>query len=127
VAPKLRRRADIVARRVVFRKALIKFPRIEWSAASVLIVRSNDSDLRWRQNHDVLITNSPAFILRGVPAIIFGLATLFLPGVTMLPLVLAFAAYAIADGILDLVGSIRAAKAGERWGSRKSKPDALMV
>jgi len=64
----------------------------------------------------VLIRNWWAFVLRGVLAIVFGLIALFLPGAAMLSLVLVFGAYAIADGILALAGSVRAAKAGERWG-----------
>ena len=64
----------------------------------------------------VLIRNWWAFVFRGLLAIVFGLIALFLPGAAMLSLVLVFAAYAIADGILALVGSVRAAKEGERWG-----------
>lgn len=64
----------------------------------------------------ILIRNWWAFVLRGVIAVIFGLVALFLPGVTMLSLVLVFAAYAIADGICAIIGSVRAAEKGERWG-----------
>lgn len=64
----------------------------------------------------ILIRNWWAFVLRGILAILFGLVALFLPGVTMLSLVLVFAAYAIADGILAIVASVRAAKEGQRWG-----------
>ena len=64
----------------------------------------------------VLVRNWWAFVIRGILAILFGLFALFMPGVTMLSLVLVFAAYAIVDGIFALVGSIRAAKKGARWG-----------
>jgi uncharacterized membrane protein HdeD (DUF308 family) len=64
----------------------------------------------------VLIRNWWAFVMRGVLAVLFGLAAFFLPGVTMLSLVLVFAVYAIADGIFAIIGAVRAAKQGERWG-----------
>lgn len=64
----------------------------------------------------ILIKNWWAFVIRGVLAVAFGLIALFLPGVTMLSLVLVFAAYAIADGIFAIVAAVRAAKQGERWG-----------
>lgn len=64
---------------------------------------------------DVLVRNWWAFVIRGILAILFGLIALFMPGVTMLSLVLIFAAYAIADGILAIVSAVRAAKQHERW------------
>ena len=63
----------------------------------------------------VLIRNWWAFVIRGVLAVIFGLIALFLPGVTMLSLVIVFAAYAIADGILAIISAVRAGREGERW------------
>ncbi len=63
----------------------------------------------------VLIKNWWAFVVRGILAVLFGLIALFLPGVTMLSLVLVFAAYAIADGIFAIIGALRAAEHGERW------------
>jgi uncharacterized membrane protein HdeD (DUF308 family) len=64
----------------------------------------------------VLARNWWAFVVRGVFAVLFGLIALFLPGVTMLSLVLVFAAYAIVDGIFAIVAAVNAAKQGERWG-----------
>ena len=64
----------------------------------------------------VLARNWGAIALRGVLGILFGLIALFLPGVTMLSLVLVFAAYAFVDGILGIVSAVRAAGEGERWG-----------
>ncbi len=64
----------------------------------------------------VLVQNWWAFVIRGVLAVLFGLIALFEPGVTMLSLVILFAAYAIADGIFAIVAAVNAAKAGERWG-----------
>jgi uncharacterized membrane protein HdeD (DUF308 family) len=63
----------------------------------------------------VLVRNWWAFVIRGVLAILFGLIALFEPGVTMLSLVLIFAVYAVADGIMAIVSAVRAAKEGERW------------
>lgn len=64
----------------------------------------------------VLAKNWGAIAIRGVLAILFGLIALFLPGVTMLSLVLVFAAYAFLDGVLAIVSAVRAARDQERWG-----------
>ena len=69
----------------------------------------------------VLVQNWWAFVARGVLAILFGLIALFQPGVTMLSLVLVFAAYAIADGVFAIIGSVHAAKSGERTGGWSSR------
>jgi len=63
----------------------------------------------------VLVRNWWAFVLRGVLAILFGLISFFMPGVTMLSLVLVFAAYAVIDGVFAIISAVRAAKQGERW------------
>jgi uncharacterized membrane protein HdeD (DUF308 family) len=64
----------------------------------------------------VLAKNWWAIGIRGVLGILFGLIALFLPGATMLSLVLVFAAYAFVDGVLGIVSAVRAAREGERWG-----------
>ena len=64
----------------------------------------------------VLAKNWWAIGIRGVAGILFGLIALFLPGATMLSLVLVFAAYALIDGVFGIVSSVRAARAHERWG-----------
>jgi uncharacterized membrane protein HdeD (DUF308 family) len=63
----------------------------------------------------ILARNWWAFVARGVLAVLFGLIAFFMPGVTMLSLVLVFAVYAIADGVLALISAVRAAKQGDRW------------
>lgn len=63
-----------------------------------------------------LARNWWAIALRGVLGILFGLTALFWPGATMLSLVLVFSAYALIDGILAIVASIRAVAGHERWG-----------
>ena len=65
---------------------------------------------------DVLAKNWWAIGTRGALGILFGLIALFLPGATMLSLVLVFAAYAFLDGVLGIVSAVRAARENERWG-----------
>jgi uncharacterized membrane protein HdeD (DUF308 family) len=64
----------------------------------------------------VLAKNWWAIGIRGALGILFGLIALFLPGATMLSLVLVFAAYAFADGVFGIVSAVRAAREHERWG-----------
>jgi uncharacterized membrane protein HdeD (DUF308 family) len=54
--------------------------------------------------------------LRGLAAVAFGLIAIFLPGVTMLSLVLVFAAYMFVDGVMSLVSATRAGRHHEAWG-----------
>lgn len=54
--------------------------------------------------------------LRGVIAILFGVIAFVAPGAFVLSLVLFFAAYMLADGIIAIVGAVRAAQRHERWG-----------
>jgi uncharacterized membrane protein HdeD (DUF308 family) len=54
-----------------------------------------------------------ALALRGLFAVLFGLLTFFIPGITLLTLVLMFGAYAILDGIFDIVSSTRSF--GDHW------------
>ncbi len=64
----------------------------------------------------LLARNWWAIAIRGAVGILFGLVALFLPGATMLSLVLVFAAYAFVDGVFGIVSAVRAAGQGERWG-----------
>lgn len=54
--------------------------------------------------------------LRGVIAILFGAVAFIAPGAFVLSLVLFFAGYMFADGIVAVVGAVRAAQRHERWG-----------
>jgi uncharacterized membrane protein HdeD (DUF308 family) len=54
-----------------------------------------------------------ALALRGAIAVLFGLLTLFIPGVTLISLVLLFGFYAILDGIFDIVSAMKAP--GHHW------------
>lgn len=55
-----------------------------------------------------------AFALRGVAAVIFGILAFVWPGVTLGALVLLWGAYALVDGVLDLVGAFRTGH-NHRW------------
>jgi len=63
-----------------------------------------------------LARNWWAIALRGVFGILFGLVALAVPTAVMLSLALLFAAYLLADGVLAIVASVRAAQSHERWG-----------
>jgi uncharacterized membrane protein HdeD (DUF308 family) len=54
--------------------------------------------------------------LRGVLAILFGIAAFAVPGATMLALVLIFAAYSLIDGIFGVMLAVHGARTHERWG-----------
>src|SRR5215207_2636966 len=64
----------------------------------------------------ILAQNWWAVAIRGVCAIIFGLIALFVPGATILTLVLFFSAYMLVDGIFGIVAAVRDAARHERWG-----------
>ncbi len=65
---------------------------------------------------EILMRNWWAFAIRGVLGILFGLVAFFAPGVTMLSLVLLFAAYVLVDGVFGVIAAVRAAEHHERWG-----------
>ena len=55
--------------------------------------------------------------LRGIFAVLLGLAAFVLPGVTLALLVALFGAYAVVDGVLAIIAGVRAAERHERWWS----------
>lgn len=63
----------------------------------------------------VLVRNWWALAVRGVFGILFGVAALLLPGITLGALILLFGAYAVIDGVFAIVAGIRAAEHHERW------------
>ena len=62
-----------------------------------------------------LAKNWWVFAIRGVLGILFGLIAFILPGVTILSLVIVFAAYAIVDGIFAITAAVRAAGRHQSW------------
>lgn len=60
-----------------------------------------------------LAKNWWAIALRGVLAMLFALLTFAVPGVTLTVLVLLFGAYAVVEGILNIIGAVRGG--GGRW------------
>jgi uncharacterized membrane protein HdeD (DUF308 family) len=64
---------------------------------------------------DVLSRNWWLVALRGVAGILFGILTLFAPGISLAALVLLYGAYAFADGLLAIVSAVRRRGAGDRW------------
>src|SRR5438093_3897207 len=65
----------------------------------------------------VLLRNWWALALRGVLAILLGVAVVVVPGVTLAALVVLFGAYALVDGVLAIIAGVRAAERHERWWS----------
>jgi len=64
-----------------------------------------------------LARNWWALALRGAAAIIFGIIALFWPPAAVAALVAVFGAYALVDGIFNLVAAVRAGREGQRWGA----------
>ena len=64
----------------------------------------------------VVIGNWWSFVLRGLVGVLFGLLTLFSPGMALATLVYAFGFYAIADGVFNIVVAFRRnAAASQPW------------
>jgi uncharacterized membrane protein HdeD (DUF308 family) len=53
--------------------------------------------------------------IRGLVAILLGISTFLWPSITVVTFVLLFGAYALIDGVVNLIGAWRAAEAHERW------------
>ena len=63
----------------------------------------------------VLSRNWGAIAIRGVAAILFGILTFVVPGLTLAALVLLFGAYALVDGIFNLIAAIRGRGGVQPW------------
>ncbi|MBW8910807.1 MAG: HdeD family acid-resistance protein [Sphingomonas sp.] len=57
-----------------------------------------------------------ALLLRGVLGIVLGILTLALPAIALGSLIILFAVYMLADGLLGVISAIRASQRNERWG-----------
>ena len=55
-----------------------------------------------------------ALVLRGLVAILFGLAALFWPGLILTVLIILFGAYALVDGVLAIIAAFRSSGRGMR-------------
>ncbi|HET7620935.1 MAG TPA: HdeD family acid-resistance protein [Gemmatimonadaceae bacterium] len=64
---------------------------------------------------NLLARNWGWMMLRGAAALIFGLLTLFNPGITLVVLVIFFGAYAIVDGIFAIVTALASRRAERHW------------
>jgi uncharacterized membrane protein HdeD (DUF308 family) len=56
-----------------------------------------------------------ALAVRGVAAILFGLAALIWPGLTLAVLIILYGAYAVVDGAFAIVAGLRAGSGTRRW------------
>jgi uncharacterized membrane protein HdeD (DUF308 family) len=63
----------------------------------------------------VLARNAWLLVARGIFAVLFGLAALFWPGITLAALVLLFGVYALMDGIFAIAAAITGADPQSRW------------
>ncbi len=63
----------------------------------------------------ILFRNWWLLLLRGIAAIVFGIVTWLMPGISLAVLVLLFGAYALVDGILAVWMAITGRGAHEHW------------
>jgi uncharacterized membrane protein HdeD (DUF308 family) len=56
-----------------------------------------------------------ALAVRGVAAVLFGLAALIWPGLTLAVLIIVYGAYAVVDGVFAIVAGLRASSGTHRW------------
>jgi uncharacterized membrane protein HdeD (DUF308 family) len=64
-----------------------------------------------------LASNWWSLVIRGIAAILLGVVTFAWPGITLAALVLLYGAYALVDGVMAIIGAVRAAQSHERWGA----------
>ena len=63
----------------------------------------------------ILARNWDLFLVRGILAILFGIATLLMPGITLIVLVVMFGAYSLVDGIVLSIIAIKDHKVNSDW------------
>jgi uncharacterized membrane protein HdeD (DUF308 family) len=76
----------------------------------------SSNGLHQRAREALLASNWWAAAIRGVVAILIGAMAVLSPAVTLLALVMIFAAYSFVDGVFAIVLAIRGARRHERWG-----------
>ena len=64
----------------------------------------------------LLVHNWWSLVLRGLLGVFIGIVTFMSPVVTLTALVLLFGAYAFIDGVLGVMGAVRAGRSQDRWG-----------
>jgi uncharacterized membrane protein HdeD (DUF308 family) len=64
---------------------------------------------------DVMARNWGLVALRGLVAVVFGLLAIFDPGITLIALVYVYAAYAIVNGVAEVVSVIRNRRGEPHW------------
>ena len=67
------------------------------------------------QNVDTLIRNWWLVALRGLVALVFGVLTIFRPGVTLSVLILLFGSYAIVNGLFTIVAAVAGRRGEPHW------------
>jgi uncharacterized membrane protein HdeD (DUF308 family) len=55
------------------------------------------------------------FLVRGILAVLFGIATLLMPGITLIVLVVLFGAYALVDGVILSILAFKNRKNDSNW------------
>lgn len=63
----------------------------------------------------ILARNWGAIAIRGVAAILFGVLTFVVPGLTLTALVLLFGAYALVDGVFNIIAAVRRRAGDPPW------------
>ena len=64
-----------------------------------------------------LATNWWSLVIRGILGIIVGVISFAWPAITLAALVFLFGAYALFDGVVNIVGAVHAMERHERWGA----------
>ncbi|HYZ86239.1 MAG TPA: HdeD family acid-resistance protein [Bryobacteraceae bacterium] len=64
----------------------------------------------------VIARNWWSLVIRGLVGVLVGIITFISPVITLQALVLLFGAYALIDGVMNIVGATHAARAHQRWG-----------
>ena len=63
----------------------------------------------------MLVNNWDMFLVRGILAVLFGIVTLLMPGITLVVLVALFGAYALVDGVLLSILAFKNRKTDADW------------
>ena len=58
-----------------------------------------------------LARNWWSLVIRGIVGIALGILTFAWPGITLVALIFLFGAYSLIDGVMSLIGAVRAAEA----------------